>query len=99
MDGKFSCLQTPEISQNRKIISGRRGHEYASRWKPTMTEGASPKVVPHGSRSTRRRNGGKFSCLQTLEISQNWKIVSGRGDHGDSLRRKPATTSPRAGLR
>ena len=43
------------------------------------TEGGSPKVVPHGSRPTRRRNGGKFACLQTLEISQNRKIRVGCG--------------------
>ena len=38
----------------------RRGHQEACRWKPAMTEGAPPKVVPHGSRPTRRRNGGKI---------------------------------------
>jgi hypothetical protein len=30
-DAKFSCLQTPEISQNREIFLRRRGHEDASR--------------------------------------------------------------------
>jgi hypothetical protein len=76
-EGKFSCLQILEISQNRETISRRRGHEEASRWKPKMTEDASPKVLPHGSRRTRpRRSEGKFSCLQTLEISQNRKIIS-----------------------
>jgi hypothetical protein len=54
------CLQTPETSQNCEIFWRRRGHEEASRWKSAMTEGASPKVVPHGSRPTRRRNGGKI---------------------------------------
>jgi hypothetical protein len=29
--GKFSCLQTPEISQYREIFLRRRGHEDASR--------------------------------------------------------------------
>jgi hypothetical protein len=59
-DTKFSCLQTPEISQNSEIFWRRRGHEEASRWTSAMTEGASPEVVPHGSRPTRRRNGGKL---------------------------------------
>src|SRR5271168_2870186 len=59
-DAKFSCLQTPEISQNREIFWRRRGHEDAFRGKSAMTESASLKVVPHGSQPTRRRNGGKL---------------------------------------
>jgi len=38
MERKFSCLQTLEKSQSRKIISGRGGHGDASRWKSAMTE-------------------------------------------------------------
>ena len=99
-EGKFSCLQTPEISQNSEIFWRRRGHEEASRRKSAMTEGASPEVVPHGSLGQRGADmEGKFSCLQTLEISQNRKIIPRRSGRRDSLSRKPAMTSSQPGSR
>src|SRR5271170_1014762 len=44
-EGKFSCLQSTELSHNRKIISLRHRREDASRRKLTMTESASPKAL------------------------------------------------------
>jgi hypothetical protein len=83
-DAKFSCLQTPEISQSREIFWRRRGHEEAFRWKSAMTEGASPK----SSRTALGQRGaemeGKLSCPQTLEISQNRKIIPRRSGRRDS---------------
>jgi hypothetical protein len=59
-EGKFSCLQTPEISQNRETTSRRRGHEDASGWKPAMTEGAERKSSRTALGQRGAKTGGKL---------------------------------------
>jgi hypothetical protein len=72
--GEIFCLQTLEISRNREIFTSWRGQEDASRWKPAMTEGASPKVPSRGSRPTRRRNGrGNFPGCKPLKYHKTGK--------------------------
>ena len=67
-EGKFSWLQPIELSQNREIISIRRHHEDASRWKPTMTEGPSPKGLSSRLIVVRLNRGVSVAGIAAREV-------------------------------
>ena len=67
-EGKFSWLQPIELSQNREIISIRRHHEDASRWKPTMTEGPSPKALSSRLIVVRLNRGVSVAGIAAREV-------------------------------
>jgi hypothetical protein len=76
-DVKFSWPQTLEISQNRETFSRRRGHErrLTLETRDDRRRVAESPLARHTANATQKTEG-KFSRLQTLEISQNRKIIS-----------------------
>jgi hypothetical protein len=87
-EGKFSSLQSIEKSQNVEIISQSDGIHIVRERRPKTSTLAAPSEapppcvvapLPHArgpANSSLDETGGKFSSLQSIEESQNEKILA-----------------------